>query len=909
MIEDEEERKKRLERARELTNAINQSITTTNYSDNEYNKRMQRAREITESINPTIKSNEDYRSEVFQNIDDFEEVNDFKMEDIDSIEDIAINEVKNDNTEKTVKESINVPELSEEELSNIKNTSLKTVSQNPQKQADILGNMKNIKKASEEEKQFLENNKSNIINYEANKQLEEKNNKNIFEKAGTWLKDFVFSLFEPVANAGYGIADSIKEGVNERKEILGKMENIDSFQKGKLFVQDVIEDSMRGTSNSVVSMANNVVDFFSGKKDLFEPVKDFSVLKDSEDYGNYKGAEALTEALQNERTSRLVSAGMYNPSANKIGGFIGDVAISMFLIKNGVNPTVAFVAPNAIEKYGETGSLEETTKTAVSNYVFSKVLNSKAIKGLGEKAFNLSEEKIEKIVTEFPELINTPLKESIAKTLPSMARTFIGTATGRLTAGEFENIIQNGSEGNNPKTHLGILADSIAWATLYAGINGFSGVNFRLKEEKLNAADTKKQVSEWYKTLGLDENKEYTADEVKKQYRNLVKKYHSDVTGGSDEAMININLAYEGLENYLKNGNVYKISVETEPTKTKPNQKANENGLIIRKDGTGFVDSSVVLGQTAQNIANNEIKTVIVPITDDNGSVEGFERVQAVPFEVENSKLPDVSPAIAVDNNENISVIDTNTGTTLLSGVNDANTAVEKVTETLQTAEGNKLEGIKQAINKAKAESEYAIDKMLTAIKDKYEGMTNTDDGSIEEELAKNNLLNGRESIQDKNIDVKNDETNNLSNKEEKSLKSEFSNEPNYLVDDINAITSQLKDNKAYTLSDIIDSYYDMDEMVIYDNKHFLPDKEIKLKTDGNGNLIVGTVEYDSNHSKFDNSIIIKPNSNGKISGKAVNAAIKQLAQDTSNTPISGQMDIEGNEVRYLKEKRRIYRQ
>lgn len=70
-----------------------------------------------------------------------------------------------------------------------------------------------------------------------------------------------------------------------------------------------------------------------------------------------------------------------------------------------------------------------------------------------------------------------------------------------------------------------------------------------------------------YNILGLKPNS--NIEEVKKAYKNMVKKYHPDVYNGldADNITANINNAYETIKNYLK---TYKPEEKTEETFTSP---------------------------------------------------------------------------------------------------------------------------------------------------------------------------------------------------------------------------------------------------------------------------------------------------------------------------------------------------
>lgn len=136
-------------------------------------------------------------------------------------------------------------------------------------------------------------------------------------------------------------------------------------------------------------------------------------------------------------------------------------------------------------------------------------------------------------------------------------------------------------------------------------------------------------------------------------------------------------------------------------------------------------------------------------------------------------------------------------------------------------------------------------------------------------------------------------------NNENKTLqKSNFyDSKVKYQVSNINEIEKGLSKNKTYTLEEISDKWDNIMEDT-YDLT-LQGDNYVSLDED-NGKL--EAVLYDGETSKAIDSVEIKKNKDGKYSSTDINNAVKKVATIIDkNKPIKGQVDIEGNEVRSIK--------
>lgn len=716
----------------------------------------------------------------------------------------------------------------------------------------------NIPKMSLANKKDTEN-ASSIVDYNLQQQKEEKDSKNIFVKAGTWLKDLVGSIGIDVKNTATGLYKTAKEGIEERKETVDNMtdkeltdasnknktffnkiapgtlvnniNNNNNNQKTKLIISDTIQDIARANANGLIDIANNVLNFLSFgnlSKETIKKVPDFSVLQNSEKYGEYSSQEELTKSIQNDKKEDLQKLGVYNHSANTVADITTNIATFLLLKKAGLGSTSAMVTSGTVDTLGKTGNVEESTKTAVSDYVFSKVLDSKLInEKLGNKVYNGTKNKIFEQFKNHEELLNPNTQAKIMNAVSSAVKTGVTTGVSRFTANELQAIGNYGVDANNKDVQKNILFDTIIWSSIYAGISGFSGMyaQFGVEESQVkNDVDAKKQLDNYYSLMELDPSKEYTLQDLDKQRKILVKKYHPDLAGNNTEQMALINNAYDEISNYMKTGKINKIVVKTENTNTAPKQsdiKQNEDGIIVTNNGRIYVNNDSILKDTVSNIAQTQVKPAITIMVNNSSNVTGLEQVQAIPFDVENSKLPDVAPAIYVTENGSINVIDTNSGTKLLTNANNAETAIDTVTKALQTGDNNVISKIKNEVLKNNINVENTIGQVIN---------------SINAKVQENNSIYSSENTLRSNLN--NEPTNYTS----KNKNTNISPKNNNNLEKIGSMIKQISNNSKYNKNEvrnIIDYVSDSFDNV---KVEMTPSgKAIAYSIDNNGNIAYST--------------------------------------------------------------------
>lgn len=705
---------------------------------------------------------------------------------------------------------------------------------------------------SEETKNAVSN-----IDYELQKQKEEKDEQNIFVKTGTWIKDFLGSLGVSVKNTATGLYKTVKEGIEERKEavdnmtdeelknasnkskmisnqltpgaITNKLNNTNNNIKTKLIITDTIQDIGRSTANGLIDIANNVLNFLSFgnlDKNTISKAQDYSVLQNSEQYGKYSSQEELTKAIQNDKKEDLQKLGVYNPSANTVADVTVDIATFLLLKKAGLGSTSAMVASGTANTLSQTGSVEEATKTAVSDYVFSKVLDSKLInEKLGNKVYNGTKNKIFEQFKNHEELLNPNTQAKIMNAAGEAAKTGVTTGVSRFIANELQAIGNYGADANNKDVQKSILFDTITWSAIYAGISGYAGMyaQFGVEESYVRKdTDAKKQLDNYYSLMELDPSKEYTLQDLDKQHKALVKKYHPDLSGNNTEQMALINNAYDEITKYMKTGKIDKIVVKTENTNATPKEsdiKQNQDGIVVTNDGRVYVDTDSILKDTASNIAKTQVKPAITIMVDNDNNITGLEQVQAIPFNVEGTKLPNIAPAVYVSEDGSINVIDTNSGTKILTNASNTETAINTVTQALQSGDENTINKIKNEVLKNNINVENTVGQIIDAINTKAQqnNSSNSNENSLESNLN-NQVVNYTSEGENTNIKHRNQL------EEISSMIKQISNNGKYNKDEARNIIDYVSNNLDNVKVELTPS-----------------GKEIAYSTDNNGNITYST--------------------------------------------------------------------
>ena len=135
-----------------------------------------------------------------------------------------------------------------------------------------------------------------------------------------------------------------------------------------------------------------------------------------------------------------------------------------------------------------------------------------------------------------------------------------------------------------------------------------------------------------------------------------------------------------------------------------------------------------------------------------------------------------------------------------------------------------------------------------------------------------------------------------------------YNNKTNYEISNIKEIEKGFGKNKTYTIEEVSDIWdnimEDTYDLTLEDNNYvWLDEKNGRLEA------VLHDGSTDDSLDDIIDSIEIKQNKDGKYSSKDIVDAVKKVATIIDeNKPIKGQVDIEGNEVRFMKNNKKIER-
>ena len=144
--------------------------------------------------------------------------------------------------------------------------------------------------------------------------------------------------------------------------------------------------------------------------------------------------------------------------------------------------------------------------------------------------------------------------------------------------------------------------------------------------------------------------------------------------------------------------------------------------------------------------------------------------------------------------------------------------------------------------------------------------------------------------------------TNNAQTSQEPKESNFYSNLTNYAVQDINKVTEPFSKQESYSKdemaevwnNEVSDNNYD----AYYDSNGNI-ERYIAIEEEGN-NIVVN--QYDSNDNVVKSEVI--PSENGRYKASDIQDTLNRVASlYDENRPIKGQQDIEGNEVKSMKKK------
>lgn len=297
------------------------------------------------------------------------------------------------------------------------------------------------------------------------------------------------------------------------------------------------------------------------------------------------------------------------------------------------------------------------------------------------------------------------------------------------------------------------------------------------------------------------------------------------------------------------------------------------------------------LNETKTEIDVSDIKPFFVLNKNADGKINNINYVNGVEIDNPNKDV-NIKPAIIKNNETNrYNVIDTETGilldTTPYESIQSAELGFKN--NILDLSE-NQINDINKEITETQITLYQGIDKLIS------EGRNiNTIQNQQNDTIEQNNIQ-GQEINNQNNKIAQNGISEQINNSQF------YHNKTEYQVSNIAEIENALGKNKTYTLEEISDKWSDIMEDT-YDLT-LQDDKYVSLDAD-KGSL--EAVLYDGETDDVIKIAEIQPNKNGKYSSKKISNAIKDVSiLIDENKPIKGQVDIEGNEVRYMKKGKNV---
>ena len=280
----------------------------------------------------------------------------------------------------------------------------------------------------------------------------------------------------------------------------------------------------------------------------------------------------------------------------------------------------------------------------------------------------------------------------------------------------------------------------------------------------------------------------------------------------------------------------------------------------------------------------------------------------------------DIKP-VAMLINDNYNIIDANTGVTLIStpyqtiqeAEQDFNNYIDNMSDSQKVSLNEQLRTAKLSLIKTVEDADVDVRTGIknTQIFDRDTTVQLLNQYGIEANNLPNRSYVGRE-VSDiiKNPNAYNytrqagqnqiEQANDSQTSSEPNSSTFYNTETNYAVQDINNVIEPFNKQKTYTKNQLAevwnDEISDNDYDAVYDSNGNIQ-SYIAIEEDGN-NLVVN--QYDSNDNVVKSEII--PSNKGKYSAKDIQDTIRKVTSIyNEHRPIKGQKDIEGNEVRNMK--------
>ena len=850
LINDEEEKKRRLEEAMQITNSINSNnyqddFSSDNYNSNdEYTQRLQEAMNITNSINP-------YIEETSSDIDISPDLDTTES----SIGNIDLNNrpvVKNNDGSISTVRSISFEEDGKEVLIptviNGKIVSDEEAIEHYHKTGEYLGKFNSVEEANAYAEQLHNEQEQLYTNNESNKKKVEifKGSKAFDDgyQFGDLTRTVLGTATDIATNFGAGFGSVLENAVDLGAQAVSTIQALtgheeDSKKSRAWADKDVIKEGLK--SDSYSSPIGSFYNFSKGNGTYWDNMlrQQTQSIREKQNNGN--------ELTSYEKSQLELFGRIYPETENKtpanyendsVLGDTSDQVVELVGYSAGLAMATALL--------GGAGEIPVT--------IGNSTLNIPTLAAVGGAAGGLKE---------------ADAKGDNVSEIERWAKAISGFAIEGTTEGIFGTLGVGGNE----------LTD-ILGAKLASKMGTSAGKIFA----KLGIQQTGEAVEEFLSYAGnyivdntlidkLGDTDFSTKWDWNEVFEQMALAFVSTGISAGGDIAISTNQSIKAAEEQLGR----KL---TQNEKKSVVKAITEEALIKYDNKELFEDGE-------ENVGN-----YFVASFDENGEVGEVVETLGKAIENPNTDL-DIQPVIIKDQqNKTFNVIDGQTGMLLDT---TPYTSVQEAVDGFTEIVSNMSEAQIESVNNNVADSTLALYAEIGKMIQERQSQNITSQNQQNDTIEQNNIL-GQEINNQNNKIAQNGISEQINNSEF------YHNKTQYQVSNIPEIENALGKNKTYTLEEISDKWSDIMEdtydLTLQDNNYVSLDEN-------NGTL--EAVLYDGETDTAIDSIEIKQNKDGKYSSKEINNAIKKVSTIIDESrPIKGQVDIEGNEVRYMKKSKNI---
>lgn len=413
-------------------------------------------------------------------------------------------------------------------------------------------------------------------------------------------------------------------------------------------------------------------------------------------------------------------------------------------------------------------------------------------------------------------------------------------------------------------------------------------------------------------------NENISQTEIKKAIEDINKNENINV-----EDTIRNEMNYQiqnasNTDNYMvarynnENDNLELYDVKGEPININ-NNELNITPAVVKMEGFyNVIDSDSGLELYTTRNTNKQDT-----ITEFQERIDNLDKagIQNINNQVTKTKLAVANKLLEIQDNpqalenfqvqQNQDVVNTNNSTTSIQSSNEQN--VNPTARDLRTA-------IEQIQDSSYYNSQKTNEIMKT-IADNFDNVTyaqniltvrNANGNTVYTRDIRNNIGYSGKNIKNILSNVYNyvmkDTSNNTQTFSEQNTDNSSSNATNYAVQDISKVTEPFSKQESYTrdeMADIWNNEISNNNYDAYYDSNGNIERYIAIEEDGN-NIVVN--QYDNNDNVVKSEVI--PNENGSYRASDIQDTINRVASlYDENRPIKGQQDIEGNEVKSMKKK------